>query len=304
MPGAEAIPGAEALPGASGEIIVHTDANAWLAPDALRHITAPFSDPRVGCVVGELVYTNAGEPAVRGGEGLYWRYENFLKECESRLGRTITANGGIYALRRSLFEPLPQHIAGDAADPLRIAARGYVTLFERRALARERASSSFAEEFGRKVRIMTQGIAACIEVRGLLFPPKPLLAFIYFSHKVLRWLAPLFLMTLFAVNLAAVTAAPLRRPLVLSREIALASLGAQVFFYAVALWGVVLANRANRTGAGTDRSGGSAPGAPARLAVTAGYYLTVNAAAFLALVNLARGVRLPMWEKSASTRRE
>ena len=87
----------EDVPSTSGEIIVHTDANAILAPDALRWIVVPFADPRVGCVVGELLYTNTAEPAVAGGEGLYWRYENWIKENESRLGSTITANGVLAA---------------------------------------------------------------------------------------------------------------------------------------------------------------------------------------------------------------
>src|SRR5262245_41925763 len=141
----------DAAAASTGEILVFTDANSRLGRDALRWLLAPFSDPRTGCVVGELVYENTGDPAVSRGEGLYWRYDNAIKEAESRLGRAITANGGLYALRRNLFLPLLPHLSGDALDPLRALAAGTRCWFERRAHATERAAESFREEYGRKL---------------------------------------------------------------------------------------------------------------------------------------------------------
>ena len=278
----------EDVPSASGEIIVHTDANAILAPDALRWIVVPFADPRVGCVVGELLYTNTAEPAVAGGEGLYWRYENWIKENESRLGSTITANGGIYALRRRMFEPLPNHIAGDAADPLIIARQGFKVLFERRARAYERAASTLLEEFQRKSRIITQGIAAYFWVRGLLLPPRPWPAFELLSHKLLRWTVPLCLLCALALNL----------PLASSPLFAL-SLAGQAAFYLLAAVGVARAAREERAG---QRAAQDAASFPARLALLAGYFCVVNTAAIAGMIDFARGVRRPMWEKSPSTR--
>ena len=84
-----------------GEIVVFTDANARFEQDALQFLVRPFASPNVGCVVGELVYVNRELPAVRAGEGLYWRLENAIKEMESQFGGTIVATGAIYAMRRA-----------------------------------------------------------------------------------------------------------------------------------------------------------------------------------------------------------
>jgi cellulose synthase/poly-beta-1,6-N-acetylglucosamine synthase-like glycosyltransferase len=276
----------EAVPEASGEIVIHTDANSMLASDALTRIAVPFQDPRVGCVVGQLLYTNTDELAVSGGEGLYWRYENFIKESESHLGSTITANGGIYALRRAVFEPLPLHIAGDAADPLIVLRRGGISLFERRAKAYERAAATLREEFGRKKRIITQGLGAYVWMRGLLSPLRPWPAFELLSHKLLRWVVPIGLLAALAVNTAVVV---MGRSLLF--ELLLVG---QVAFYLVALAGIALASRRARR---------PEPAAlPVRLASLAGYFCVVNAAALGALWAFARGVKLPTWEKSTSTR--
>lgn len=265
----------EIIPALSGEIIVQSDANSELDRDALLALVRSFSDPRVGCAVGQLVLSNRDDPRVSTGEGLYWSYENRLKIAESRLGTLVTANGGIYAFRKALFMPLPQHLAGDAADPLLIASRGHHVVFAPRAIAREKASESLGEEFQRKVRIMTQGLSAWIYVRGMLAPLRPKLAFALFSHKLLRWLLPWFLALLFV--LSAVPGAP-----PWARAFGLL----QAAFYALALVGLV-------GGAGVRRV------LPIGIAA---YFCMANAAAALATLNCLAGRRYSVWEKSATSR--
>ncbi len=282
----------DAAAASTGDVLVFTDANSRLGTDSLRWLLAPFSDPRTGCVVGELEYENTGDPAVRRGEGLYWRYDNAIKQAESRLGRAITANGGLYALRRNLFAPLPPHLSGDALDPLRALCAGYRCWFERRARAAERAAESFREEYGRKLRITTHGLQAWVLLRGLLWPPRPLLAWEYFSHKLLRWVMPAIL----AAWLAGLVLLALPWP-ALPRLFPLAvwrgALGAALLFLLLAAAGLLLERRGARTGA---------PGPAGRLALVCGYFVVVNAAAAMSLLHVVGGVTLPTWEKSASTR--
>ena len=274
----------ECVPRTTGEIIAHTDANTLLEGDSLRRVVAPFADPGIGCVVGELVYTNTDEPAVAGGEGLYWRYENFVKEAESALGSTITANGGIYAIRRALFEPVPEHLVTDAVDPLIVIRRGFRVVFERRARAHERAAATLRDEFRRKVRIIRPGLWAWLWARGLLLPPRPLPALEYFSHKLLRWLSPVFLAAAFVINLLLAS----ERPYALL-------LAGQACFYLVGVCGIFLASRPARPGA-------PPPPPAARAVLAAGYFLVVNAAAAVGLAQFLVGIRPRTWERSPSTR--
>ena len=98
---------------AKGDILVFSDANSIYAVDALRQLVRSFADARVGCVCGELHYTNPQRAAAGKGEGSYWRYEQYLKRRESLLGSLVGANGSIYALRRELFEELDPAIISD-----------------------------------------------------------------------------------------------------------------------------------------------------------------------------------------------
>ena len=265
----------EVIPALHGEIVVQTDANSSLLPDAILEIVRPFADPSTGCVVGQLALTNVEDPRVSAGEGLYWSYETRLKMAESRLGVLITANGGIYALRRSLFEPLPLHIAGDAADPLLIASKGYRVRFQPKAIAREKAAESLREEFNRKVRIMTQGFSAYVYVRGMLVPPRPRMALALFSHKFLRWLLPWFLLALLAMCLF--PQAPLSMRIFG---------GLQAVFYAMGVFGLLAGERVRKI----------------RPVGVAAYFCMANAAALLAALKVVGGRRYPTWEKSASSR--
>src|SRR5206468_1277835 len=88
-----------------GEVVILSDANTFTDPDAARKLARWFADPAVGAVCGRLVLT---DPATgRNADGLYWKYETFLKKCEGRLGALLGANGGIYAIRRDAFDPIP-----------------------------------------------------------------------------------------------------------------------------------------------------------------------------------------------------
>ena len=142
------------VPKARGEIVIMADARQRFERGALRALTAAFEDPRVGAVSGELILTDiANATTVGKGVGFYWRYEKFIRANESRVDSTVGATGAIYAIRRELFAPIADDtMLDDVLIPLNVARRGYRVLFEPRARAYDRVSSTAREEFTRKVR--------------------------------------------------------------------------------------------------------------------------------------------------------
>lgn len=186
------------VPLVRGEIVVLTDTSSELEPDALRRLVRNFADRRVGCVSG--LYRLKGADDLRGeGEGLYWRYETFIKMQESRLHSILGAHGAFYGFRKSLFERLEEaSINDDYLLPMRIVAQGYRAVYEPTAVAWERDVSSMRGEFARRRRIAAGNCQQMVELRHLLSPRYGWVAFAFFSHKVLRTIAPLFMVALFA----------------------------------------------------------------------------------------------------------
>jgi cellulose synthase/poly-beta-1,6-N-acetylglucosamine synthase-like glycosyltransferase len=195
---------ARLVPAASGDVVVLTDANVGFHPGAVRALARRFRDPSVGAVVGRLrLRTRDGA-----GEGTYWAYETFLKYLEGKLGCVLGANGGIYAIRRILFPPLPPDtITDDFVIPLRIAVRGWKVPFEPSANAYEDAPDDPRVEFGRRARIGAGNWQALARLPDLLDPRAGFVSFAFVSHKLLRWLTPFLLVLAFVANVA-VAAAP------------------------------------------------------------------------------------------------
>jgi cellulose synthase/poly-beta-1,6-N-acetylglucosamine synthase-like glycosyltransferase len=135
------------VPKARGEIVVLADVRQKFDPEVLRALTQPFADPQVGAVTGDLILTrNETRTTVGEGTGAYWRYEKFIRSCESQIDSTIVVTGAIYAIRKTLFEPIPEDtIVDDLLIPLRIARRGYRVVFERQARAYDLAPATSHE---------------------------------------------------------------------------------------------------------------------------------------------------------------
>lgn len=185
---------------AKGEILVLTDARQRLDKEALRHLVKNFSDPTVGCVSGELVFEGVNG-SVGEGVGFYWRYEKFIRSRESRIDSVIGATGALYALRRPLYSQMPpETILDDVYVPMKSAARGFRTLFEGEAVVYDEASSTPRQEYERKVRTLAGNYQSFVQLSGMLNPFKSRLALQFISHKLLRVLAPFFLVALFCSN--------------------------------------------------------------------------------------------------------
>ena len=188
------------------EIIVFSDANTMYAPDALQRMMPHFADPRVGCVSGELRLEKAGGVS---GEGLYWRYECWIKRQESKLGFLIGCNGGIFAIRKALYSTLPSWtIVEDFVITMRVLRQGSIVRYVPEAHASEPPCATSRAEMVRKIRIGAGNFQALLMTRDMLHPRYGLQAFAYLGHKVLRWLVPIFFLIAFAANIALAASLP------------------------------------------------------------------------------------------------
>src|SRR5438552_3348976 len=174
-----------------------------------------------------MLTDDADGTAVGNGIGFYWRYEKHIRSMESRVDSTIGATGAIYAIRRALFEPIPDDtILDDVVIPLRIIRRGYRALFESGARAYDRTPATAHEEFSRKARTIAGTFQLFGHERWLFNPLRNRLWFQTFSHKGLRLLLPVLLFALFAANVTLLELGPYR-----------GILSTQLAFYASALLG-------------------------------------------------------------------
>ncbi|MEH6559914.1 MAG: glycosyltransferase family 2 protein [Marinobacter sp.] len=176
------------------DITVFSDANAMYASDAISKLVRNFADLDVGYVVGAALYTDGNEGASARNENLYWRYELAIKAMESRLHSVVGGDGAIYAIRTKLWEPLQQQDINDFVNPLQIIAKGYRGVFDAEAKCFEETAGDFDREVARKERIVNRSIRGLMRVGQVLNPANSgVFAFEVVSHKLLRWLIPLFL---------------------------------------------------------------------------------------------------------------
>ena len=192
------------IPQLNGSLAVLSDANTMMEPSAVRRLVRWFQDPRVGVVCGRLVLT---DPVTGTNvDSLYWRIETLMKRSEGKLGALLGANGGIYAIRRSVFQGITHDtIVDDFVIPLLARVRtGCAIIYDESAIAYEETPPEIAVEFKRRARIGAGGFQSIAVLWPLLDPRKGWIALTFASHKVLRWLCPFFLLGLALANLVLV----------------------------------------------------------------------------------------------------
>ncbi len=256
---------------ATGEIVVFSDANSLYERTTIRHLVEAFTDPRVGYVTGKLLYGNPEGGAAGGGTSLFMRYEDFLRRLETRAGSIVGVNGGVDAVRRSLYQPMDADQQPDFVLPLRIVAQGARVVHRPDALAFEDALARSGDEFRMRVRVSLRALWALADMKQLLAPRFGRFAFQLLVHKVLRYglFAPMILAL--AANLVLVDA-PFYR----------ATLAAQALFYAAAGAGFTFSRRFSK--------------GPLLIP----YYLVLtNAAAAVAFLRFLRGRRQVTWRPRA-----
>ena len=192
---------------ATGDIILFTDANVMLDMDCLNSLRRSFEDPQIGCVCGNLIYTN-GEASVTASTGsLYWRLEESIKRMEQETGSVMGADGSLFAIRRSLHRSPPDNIIDDMFVSFWVLIQGFRVIQSKDARAYEESASSAADEFGRKARIACQAF----NVHRLIWPHLRkmdlLTVYKYVSHKLLRWLSIYFMALGGMLFIAALTVA-------------------------------------------------------------------------------------------------
>ncbi len=192
---------------ARADVLVFTDANVMLDLKCLEELRAHFADPAVGCVCGNLTYVNPHESVTAASGSLYWRFEEALKRLESQSGSMMGADGSIFAIRRRLRQPPPDHIIDDMFVSLMVLVSGSRVIQANNVKAYEQSVTSAGEEFNRKVRIACQAF----NVHRLVWPElrrlDVLTCYKYVSHKFLRWLSIYFLAAGALLYVAALVAA-------------------------------------------------------------------------------------------------
>jgi len=260
------------IPMAEGEIILLSDANTKVEPDAVRKLVRHFEDPCVGAVCGRLRLYNPTKQGYE--ESAYWAYESLIKLYEGKRGAVLGANGGLYAIRRELFVPLPPStIVDDFMIPMRILAQGFKVVYEAEAIAHEETTEDYRLEFGRRARIAAGNFQSLKPLSRLLWPTAGFPAFAFWSHKVLRWCAPALMGLLLFANLALLGGRPFYQGM----------LGLQLVFY-----GLACAGKARWLG-----------GTPRKLASVAYYFVVMNLALAVGFWRFLRNTQRAAWERTA-----
>ncbi|MFP2933219.1 glycosyltransferase family 2 protein [Pyxidicoccus sp. 3LG] len=260
------------IPMAKGDIVVLSDANTMIEPEAIERLVRHFDDPEVGAVCGKLKLYNPTKQDYE--ESAYWSYESLIKMYEGRRGAVVGANGGLYAIRRSLFTALPPStIVDDFVIPLRILENGYKVVYEEQAVAHEETTEDYGKEFGRRARIAAGNFQSLRMVPGLLLPTAGFPAFAFWSHKLLRWFAP-----------ALMGVALLANVFLLDSMFYRFTLFGQALFYALAYLGKV---------------GVLKRGMAKRVASVAYYFVTMNLAIVVGFWRFLRNTQRAAWDRTA-----
>jgi cellulose synthase/poly-beta-1,6-N-acetylglucosamine synthase-like glycosyltransferase len=182
---------------AAGEILLFVDIRPVIAPGALRRLVANFADPRVGCVTGELTVLREGHDAASGAVGgLYWKYEQWIRSCESAFDSPVGVYGGFYAVRRELAVRQPDGIIlDDMFQPLSIVRQGYRSVIDPGARVSDIWPKEAKQEFQRKVRTLA-GNLQLFRLAPWVLTTENRLLFQLISHKVMRLIVPWLLIVL------------------------------------------------------------------------------------------------------------
>jgi poly-beta-1,6-N-acetyl-D-glucosamine synthase len=213
---------------ATGEILLFLDIRPWIESNALQLLISNFDDPRVGCVAGELVLRDDGHDAgAKAVGGLYWRYEQWIRDCEAKVDSPLGVYGGFYAIRRSLARTLPEGtILDDMLQPLSVIRQGYRSVLDLRARVYDTWPKSLRGEFHRKVRTLA-GNFQLLQLAPWLLSRQNRLRFELVSHKLMRLLVPLLLVMLL------ISSALLAK----GSQFYMGTFAAQLAFYALAALG-------------------------------------------------------------------
>jgi cellulose synthase/poly-beta-1,6-N-acetylglucosamine synthase-like glycosyltransferase len=263
-----------AMPEATGEVLVFSDANSLYGPDTIANLVLPLADPAVGYVTGRMVYKAPDGSLTGEGCSAYMQYENKLRAWETDLGSIVGVDGGVDAMRREIYTPMNADQLPDFVQPLTVRELGHRVVYEPRALLYEDALSETSDEYRMRVRVTLRAWHALKDKAALLNPAQfGVFAFQLWSHKLLRYLAFLFMFGAFVTNwaLAAKTNA---------NPWTLLFVG-QILFYVMALYGQAMSRQ--------DRS-------TPKIIGLAHYLCVLNLAGAVAFWQFLRGKKQITWK--------
>ena len=187
---------------ARGDILFFTDADTRTHPETLKLLMENFADPKIGLVTAN-VYLGQPDNVVAEGQGMYWRFELFLRKLQSELGILSTASGQLLMMRRELFRPIPAMYGDDCVLPLDVRLQGRRVVQDTRVIVYDTMPSSIAGELRARVRMTARNWTGTLSRAGVLNPLRfPVTAWALVSHKLLRWLTPFFLAVMLIANVA------------------------------------------------------------------------------------------------------
>jgi cellulose synthase/poly-beta-1,6-N-acetylglucosamine synthase-like glycosyltransferase len=256
---------------ATGEILLFSDATTHYRPDVLRKLMRSFADESVGCVTGNVIYAHDADSSVSHGTRSYWNYEFLLKKHESAITSLIGVCGCMYAVRKSAYIPLYHEACSDFLVATTMVRQGLRAVYEPEAVCVEEPNAKANKELAVRVRIIAQTLADLWRNRDVLNPfRKGFYAVQLLSHKVMRYLVPLFLIVLLITS-----------GLLAFRNLFYAAIFiAQVGFYLAAAASAVMVRL----------------GINSRLLALPQYFVITNVACLIALFKLFRGERYIKWE--------
>jgi cellulose synthase/poly-beta-1,6-N-acetylglucosamine synthase-like glycosyltransferase len=263
----------------SSPIVVFCDANTFLNKECIRHLVCHYQDDKVGAVAGEkkIQVTEEGKAATAG-EGLYWKYESYLKKLDAELYSVVGAAGELFSVRTALFEKTAEDtIIEDFVQSLKVCLKGYVVQYEPKAYAVESGSVSMREEQKRKVRICAGAFQAMGILKELFNIFKyPVLSFQFISHRILRWtICPVSIITLLISNMFLV--------LMSQGLFYFVFLFLQFIFYSLAVVGWINASRNIKI----------------KILYVPYYFLFMNISVFLGFARFLGKKQSVLWEKAA-----
>jgi cellulose synthase/poly-beta-1,6-N-acetylglucosamine synthase-like glycosyltransferase len=263
-----------AMAAIQGEIIIFSDATTAYKEDLVEKLVRNFADPRVGMVTGHLIYRDSSNTQMGTGQKLYWKYESTIKKAQTSMGTLTGSVGCVTAFRKELYTPLPENIIEDFTGPLMLVMKGYRVVYEEEALCFEDTTKKAKHEWNMRVRVVRGGMTGMVHAKKILNPiTYPIPFFQLVSHKILRWLIPVIIISLFVINNYLVWSDP-------KNIYAVVLLVIQLAFYLIAACAYAL-----------ERNG-----IHNRLAAIPLYFLILNAASLVALVKTITGNLESTWE--------
>src|SRR5256714_1449550 len=260
-----------AIEKAQGEVVVFSDATSHYQPNVLKMIVPNFADAQVGCVGGRLIYVDHQQSDIGRGAKSYWGYETFLKRHESRACSLIGVSGCLYAVRRSAYVPLENDACSDFIIATKMVEQGLRAVFEPNAICTEETNQRPANEMKMRVRVIAQTFSDLRRNRTMMNPFRSgLYAWELFSHKVMRYFAPFFLLALLGASATLSFDSPLYRIVLLL----------QMLGYSCAVVSWLL-----------EKSG-----VRSRVLALPHYFLLANVASVIALFQFLRGERYARWQ--------